>query len=589
MKKVKKIIILFLIFSLKVFAIVVVPTVGTITICKSTQVLNYASPLDAFKNNGNYFNSQCAKGKSFYLYSVKGKTYLFSSNSCLNSANYNISCLTKNIIAKFISYVYLYPGGGYCESDYYSPGNYMAIDDNRLEFCMNKEGYFYNSNLDAWIPTDNSKNPICPDGKQWNKNEGKCIGLDDCPKGTFLYKGECITPDNYIKQLFPDKYNWVKTHCFSKYQSLSFTVGNDENSYSQCNVIYKCDNGKEAVFQVSCGKSSNGKTTNNKTEKKSSNSNNEVNNSEKCYDDEVLVIEGNNVYCEKINNVFKDNKNNSITNEEQCNTSGGSWLCVDGKCKCIFNNIDNHHSNVNNNKNNPITNEEQCNTSGGSWLCVDGKCECIFNDNKDICPNPCIIKNQVGTQTSLISINNYVCHIITYPKFKGCSLEYHIENGKCIPNCGGNNKSTDSNNSVKIDLNETNEKLSDINNILNDILNAKPDGNFTPNGKLSSDFTSFVSDYTKFFKNISSDFDSLKSSYENVKNMLKEDNYKLTILKSGVYSCPLNFTLYKKEQSLDICAFIAPYRPLLQLFFTFFFSINVVFFFIKKILNRSEK
>ena len=527
--------------------------------CSSDSAVSFSNAKDFFIQNSDFFTQKC-KDVSFRLLEFNGKVFIVSSDNCKKiSGKYNKYCLSKNIIGKTNKELDLWWNkDGYCDNHYV--GSYFAVISNeRASFCENKEGYFYNSNLDAWLSTDNSKNPICPNGKQWNEKQGKCIGFNDCDVGKLLYKGKCLNPLDVLKDnLDSDMYSYIKNNCNSVFHQIDIE---DKGSY--CYNTYTCKNGAKFNIQVSCGKSNN------------NSNNNPDNNSDKiCYGDEALVVAGDKVYCKKVYDVFKDEKYSNDTDVNNSNNVNNA------------NNKDSFENTGNNNDNGDNINNPN---DKGSVKNPD-------NNDENSCPNPCIIKNQIGVQTSVIAMENYSCNIITYPEFKGCLLKFHIEDGKCIPNCGddGNdadgNGSNNFNGSGNIDLNETNEKLDNINNTLNDILNVTPDGNFTPSGKgLSDNEKNIFSQFSDFLDNNKKLIDNTLDNLSNLKKLAtNKDKYSLTILKSvNKYSCPLNFTLYKQKHSVDICAFVAPYKPLLQPFFTILFSLSVVFGFFRVLIYRS--
>ena len=77
----------------------------------------------------------------------------------------------------------------------------------------------------------------------------------------------------------------------------------------------------------------------------------------------------------KENNVTTSlDKNSSLINTEQdCTSKGGSWMCEDGNCSCIFSDTNEDDLNF----------SKMCLQNGGKWKCENNNCSCIFPDTNN--------------------------------------------------------------------------------------------------------------------------------------------------------------------------------------------------------------
>ena len=453
-------------------------------ICKSSNSVDIANPKDFFINNSDYFEQQCNEGNFFNLIAFEGKTYIIKSNTdCFNTDSYNIACLQNNVIgeAGALESVSPYEGGG-CVGNYSSLSYRAVVSDDTLEFCKNKENYFYDDKLNAWLPLNSGDEVICPDNLVWSSVQKKCVFDCSYDKMKILGAKKCGS-ENFIK---------------------SYTCDSLSGEYNI--TCYTCNEINTIVSKFCLG---------NNLKRKSGLVCSDVGGSvDTDFPFPDFTVDD---VCEPDTNINVNDSSDSNISSNDNNTSGSNqnYNCCD------------------------YYNHQQ-----GVWTLVNGCYQATING---------IVCN--------ISLNDGVCL-------------------SCVSN-GSNSNNSDNSNfsdlSSKIDesnskLSDINSKLGDISDTLEDVINMKPDDDVSFDGEISSEESSFISDYSEFVDNVVS------------------DSYSLTLFENNdAISCPITTNIYGKDISLDICKFVYPYRPILQLFFTLFFNFFVVSFFIRVIIKRGEK
>jgi len=456
---------------------------------------------------------------------------------------YNSSCLKRN---KFSSY------------DFYIPSSYVGdyfYKVSEASFCKEKKGYVYNKYDDVWYPANGDPNlqPICPNGEVFDYKQEKCIkkktcddykkdcaskcgGLNNVKNFTCSgdsYKCECATCKDLIKLAI--------NNCSSKNMKVGNFTCSDKDGYIVSSTSdYLHLTGGDASFCIASDKNSSsniGFNDKNLT----------------CSADEDIVIDSNgDVYCEKSKDDNNTQDNGSV------NDSNNS-------------DFDNNSDNSNNSSNNSNDRDNDENE--------DNKKSCSV----DLCErykNPQLGDSWTQQDNCWVWLNAP----------SNCPNKVCIGDGNClVPNSG----SSGSSNSNNIDLSGiidqqkiTNNKLTSINKTLEDIKDLKPDNNFNPDGynKDTTDYSSF----SQYIDNAKDLISNLVDSVNNLKNLL-ENPKKITLFDGdSSYVCPLSVNLYSKSITLDICKFVSPYRPILSLFFTLFFSFQVFFMFFKHVLKGGE-
>jgi len=94
---------------------------------------------------------------------------------------------------------------------------------------------------------------------------------------------------------------------------------------------------------------------------------------------------------------------------------------------------------------------------------------------------------------------------------------------------------------------------------------------------------------SNYINNAKKTIDNLTNNVNTLKNLIN-DPKKLTLFNNSnaSYSCPLSAQVYRHTVSVDICKFVSPYRPILVLFFTLIFSLEVFIQFLKIFLKGGE-
>ena len=126
-------------------------------------------------------------------------------------------------------------------------------------------------------------------------------------------------------------------------------------------------------------------------------------------------------------------------------------------------------------------------------------------------------------------------------------------------------------------ISQTNSKLNSINNNLNKIIGLKPDKQ--SNGNLDQKTKSFISGFSNSISNMKNAIDKMKNSFSSLKSLLSNPKKVSLFNNSNIQTCPVYVNLYHRKLTVDVCSVVSPYRPLIQLFFTLFFSISVLLYF----------
>ena len=409
------------------------------------------------------------------------------------------------------------------------------------DFCKSKKGYIYDVNANAWLPTLNNRGapPICPQGYEFSSKQGKCISLNDCSSGLTLYKGECITPNQLLKQILTSQdYQYFQNNCH--FVNHSITVNNKD----LCTADLYCGGKYLRSIQVSCGKVV--KSTDNNSSNNSSISNKPL----VCGPDQTILITGNKVSCvddnitipkvSKVSNVHNDSSSNSsnnvITGSNKKNQSN----------QADFNNTSDNINGSNSSSSidccerykNPQFGDSWVSVSPGVWKLSGGSCEVTIKDGN--------------------------CSIVT-------SIDSNSSNSSGLLN------------SISSKISDTNSKLNNIDKDVKDLINAKP--STQPSSQLSSDTKSFLSGFSETISNTKNIISNLKSSSNEVIQLLQNPKKVTLFSNTNIQTCPVDFKLYGQIHSFDICKIVSPYRPIVQLTFTIFFSISVLLYFLDVVIR----
>jgi len=131
-----------------------------------------------------------------------------------------------------------------------------------------------------------------------------------------------------------------------------------------------------------------------------------------------------------------------------------------------------------------------------------------------------------------------------------------------------------------INLEPISSRLDNIDSTIKDIVNYSPEFAIEANANLNSfdqAFNAFdvnFGDYKNFLSGIVTNINDISSQFSDTKNLLEN---KPTIQQING-TCGFDVTMYGKSNHVDICAFVAPYRPILSSIFTLFMSLAVIAF-----------
>lgn len=167
---------------------------------------------------------------------------------------------------------------------------------------------------------------------------------------------------------------------------------------------------------------------------------------------------------------------------------------------------------------------------------------------------------------------------------------------------GSSSTTTPSQPSQSIDLssleqaiNRNGAKLDTINDTLTSIKNQQQEQwNYDPNINTATSFASLQSELTKFDVSVNDAFNFLNNFKGDIDNLMNNFNESLDIINKGIDSpdipkgtCP--FTISgptpgsntKNLFNIDPCRIVTPYRSILTLFFTIWFSFEIIMFSLK--------
>lgn len=501
----------------------------------------------------------------------------------------------------------------FCSTNTY--GTVQTLPDFVLDFCKNHSGCNFKDG--AWFCSDKV---ICPDGQIYDSKQEKCIPKPQCPSGTQLHelaikkcyseefvKVETCDPDtgkiNIVCKDCKDIINKALQYCKTENKFLSDGIYCSDNngtlsvSFKSYNDLICSDNPcKPGQLAVKSGNTYSCYDINSSNNSICPEGQIGISNSDGSYSCEPMSSD--NAIC-KQGEIGISNSDGTITcyslksDDDNVCPVGTLGVSHDGHTVCLLlsdNNFSNNVSSSDTNNSNSISSSNISNTNNSvnkSSSQNDSNTTASNNSNKQ-CPDPCQIAQQIGTESRIEG----TCHIITKPVYNGCVLEWHNDkNGKCVPGCGDNK---DTNTSAKLNdisgkLSTANATLKSINDTLNDLKDLKPDGNFNPGeGKLDSQESGLISDLKTFFSNTKNSLQNLKKSYDDVLNMIKNPKQFTLFKTTDSYSCPIVVETKHFHFAPDICKFVYPYKPLLQLFFTLVFSIAVVFYFFDVILRGNR-
>lgn len=144
-------------------------------------------------------------------------------------------------------------------------------------------------------------------------------------------------------------------------------------------------------------------------------------------------------------------------------------------------------------------------------------------------------------------------------------------------------------------LNRNSAKLDTINDTLTSIKNQQQEQwNYEPNINTATSFASLQSELTKFDVSVNDAFNFLNNFKGDIDNLMNNFNESLDIINKGIDSpdipkgtCPFSISgptpgsNTKNLFEIDPCRFVAPYKSILTLFFTIWFSFEIIMFSLK--------
>ena len=497
----------------------------------------------------------CSALKAYdVVHVINGKLYVYKDNLV---TRYNGECVLNNSeTAK-----YTYYSGGSCSPSFDPP-----IDKKIYklgDFCEKRQGYYYDSKLNAWIPVNSDSSIICSP-LSFNDGANSCINV--CPAGSvyFKYEGQnyCIPKDVSLLSKILD----------TDLSGCSFSKVIAANNYHF--ISLSCPDGTQALFQYADHDVSPSSSNSNSSSNSSSTNSSPI----VCGPDTELVIyENGDATCVKKSAV---SVNSGTTSSESGGTTSSKGSGTSSKGSGT------------------ASSESNGTTSSNS-------------STHTSCPDPCDVIKKIGYEQIIVSTDPYTCYKITKPVYDNCVLMYHKEDGVCVAGCkgsdsgdsSGSGNSTSSENSgdskyneyvantlndVSGKLNTVNANLRNINDTLQGLKDLQPDGSFDPGeGRLTSQESSIFNQFSTFFSNVKNVLNNTFNSLDKVVDMAKnKKNYQITLFQGASASCPLSVNIYGRLQTIDICKFISPYKSLLQLFFTILFDFSVLIGFFKIVIFR---
>ena len=144
-------------------------------------------------------------------------------------------------------------------------------------------------------------------------------------------------------------------------------------------------------------------------------------------------------------------------------------------------------------------------------------------------------------------------------------------------------------------INQSNSKLDSINENLTAIKNQQQEQwKYEPNINTATSFASLQSELTKFDVSVNDAFNFLNNFKGDIDNLMNNFNDSLDIFNKGIDApdipkgtCPFSISGptpgsgKKNLFEIDPCRFVTPYRSILSLFFTIWFSFEIIIFSLK--------
>ena len=144
-------------------------------------------------------------------------------------------------------------------------------------------------------------------------------------------------------------------------------------------------------------------------------------------------------------------------------------------------------------------------------------------------------------------------------------------------------------------LNRNSAKLDTINDTLTSIKNQQQEQwNYEPNVNTATSFSALQSELTKFDVSVNDAFNFLNNFKGDIDNLMNNFNESLDIINKGIDApdipkgtCPFSISgptpgsNTKNLFEIDPCRFVAPYKSILTLFFTIWFSFEIIMFSLK--------
>ena len=144
-------------------------------------------------------------------------------------------------------------------------------------------------------------------------------------------------------------------------------------------------------------------------------------------------------------------------------------------------------------------------------------------------------------------------------------------------------------------INRNGAKLDSINDTLTSIKNQQLEQwNYEPNVNTATSFASLQSELTKFDVSVNDAFNFLNNFKGDIDNLMNNFNESLDIFNKGIDApdipkgtCPFSISgptpgsNTKNLFEIDPCRFVTPYRSILTLFFTIWFSFEIIMFSLK--------
>lgn len=142
---------------------------------------------------------------------------------------------------------------------------------------------------------------------------------------------------------------------------------------------------------------------------------------------------------------------------------------------------------------------------------------------------------------------------------------------------------------IQTALNQMNKTLTETKTLVQDLVNHIPANKVALDTALNN-FKNGLTDFSLSFDNAMNFVNGLRDTLNNLQTQLDDALSKFQdkptlSLPSG--QCPFQTSWYGQTVDVDPCMFVAPYRPILVIFFTFFMSVGVLLFALKYLFNVS--